>query len=116
MSWVSCVLCVGVRGAANNENRDGRHGVSGRQEGAKHDALDKVQGRKVCGLVDAVDGHAHDDRRHKGPDDRVCGNAPDVAHEVALLEREARVEDDGREQDFVEHFAEGVGGEQLQQL
>ena len=107
------IVCVD---ATNNENCDGGHRVGRRQEGAKHDALDKVQWCKVCRLVDAVDRHAHDDCRHERPDDRVCCDAPDVAHEVALLEREARVEDDRWEQDFIKHLAEGVWCEQLQQL
>ena len=111
-----CVCLCSGGDVANDENCDGGDGVCGRQEGAKHDALDEIQGCKVGSLVDAVDGNAHDDCGDKGPDDRVGGDAPEVAHEVALLEREPRIEDDGREQDFVKHFAEGVGREQLQQL
>ena len=54
-----------------------------------------------------------EDGAEDGPDERHGQDAHDVLHEVALLESEPSVEDDGREEHLVEHLGERPRREKL---
>ena len=97
------------------EDGDGGDGVDGREEGAKHERLDKVEVDEAEPFVDAVDGEAEHDGGDDGAEERVREDAADVLDKVLLLEREAGVEDDGREEHSVEEAAECAWGEELQE-